>query len=111
MSLRSLWNGALARRHGGVVIFIALFLAVAAATRVALLVKAADVTTFNPALAGAFALEFALFAFHLEGTALDVRAHKILVVTIGCCATLAFAEAPAAVPVPVRWRTASRARR
>ena len=55
MSLRSLWNGALDRRHGGVVIFIALFLAVAAATRVAPLVKAADATTFNPALAGAFA--------------------------------------------------------
>lgn len=45
------------------------------------------------ALAGAFALEFALFAFHLEGTALDVRAHLLLVVTIGCCAALSAVEA------------------
>lgn len=45
------------------------------------------------ALAGAFALEFALFAFHLEGTALDVRAHSLLVVTIGCCAALSAVEA------------------
>lgn len=45
------------------------------------------------ALAGAFALEFALFAFHLEGTALDVRAHSLLVVTIGCCAALSALEA------------------
>ena len=44
-------------------------------------------------LAGAFALEFALFAFHLEGTALDVRAHKLLVVAIGCCAALSALEA------------------
>ena len=59
------------------------------------------------ALAGAFALEFALFAFHLEGTALDVRAHSLLLVAIGCCAALSAAEAlspegggsPAAVEV------------
>ena len=55
MSLRSLWNGALARRHGGVVLFLALFLAVATAMRVVLLVKAADAVTFNAALAAAFA--------------------------------------------------------
>jgi len=45
------------------------------------------------ALAGAFSLEFALFAFHLEGTALDVRAHSLLVVTIGCCAVFSIVEA------------------
>ena len=48
MSLRSLWNGALARRHGGVVLFLALFLAVATAMRVVLLVKAADAVTRPP---------------------------------------------------------------
>jgi len=55
MSLRSLWNGALARRHGGVVLFLALFLAVATAMRVVLLVKAADAVTFDAALVAAFA--------------------------------------------------------
>ena len=60
------------------------------------------------ALAGAFALEFALFAFHLEGTALEIRAHKLLVVTIGCCAALSAVEAfsPDGSPVAVEVASA-----
>lgn len=57
------------------------------------------------ALFGAFALEFLLFAFHLEGTALDVRAHSLLLVTVVSCAACSLIEAlspetsPAAVEV------------
>ena len=59
------------------------------------------------ALAGAFALEFALFAFHLEGTALDVRAHSLLVVTIGCCALFSAVEALAPENSPVAVEVAA----
>ena len=47
----------------------------------------------HAALAGAFTLEAALFAFHLEGTAFDVRAHTLLVLTIVACALATSAEA------------------
>ena len=59
------------------------------------------------ALAGAFALEFALFAFHLEGTALDVRAHSLLAVTVGCCAALSAVEALSPDDSPVAVEVAA----
>jgi hypothetical protein len=53
---------ALAHRHGGLLIFLAIFLATGFATRVALLWKSRDGVAFDASLAGAFAL----------GTAFDV---------------------------------------
>lgn len=47
----------------------------------------------HAALAGAFFLEAGLFAFHLEGTAFDVRAHTLLTCLITTCAILTTAEA------------------
>lgn len=47
----------------------------------------------HAALAGALSLEAVLFAFHLEGTAFDVRAHTLLVITIVACAAATLAEA------------------
>ena len=48
--------------------------------------------TFQAALAGAFLLEGGLFAFHIEGTALDVRAHTLLVCLVLGCAAATGAE-------------------
>ncbi len=46
----------MARRHGGVLLFVGLFLAVAAATRLALLAKSAGSLSFDASLPGALAL-------------------------------------------------------
>src|SRR6185312_10415239 len=51
---RRTFNHQLKRRHGGVVIFFALFLAISLLTRVALLVKAAHDVSWTPSLVAAF---------------------------------------------------------
>jgi len=52
---RRAWNGLLQRRHGGVLLFIFLFVAAGFLTRTALLLKAAHEVTWNPSLLAAFA--------------------------------------------------------
>lgn len=52
--LRRLWLAVLARRHGGVALFVGVFVAVAGLTRAALLVKAAPELTWGPGLLGVF---------------------------------------------------------
>src|SRR6266540_4446408 len=49
------YRRAVARRHGGVILFITLFLGVGLLTRLALLVKAGAMASFNASLLAAFA--------------------------------------------------------
>ncbi len=56
---RRLWPRLLARRHGGVAIFFAVFVIVAFLTRVALLVQARHDVVWNPSLLAAGAVMFA----------------------------------------------------
>ncbi len=55
-NLLPVFRQTLAQRHGGVVIFVLLFLVISAATRVLLLVKSAATVTFDPSLVAAFLL-------------------------------------------------------
>ena len=55
LRLRSRFHSLLERRHGGVVIFLLLFLGIALVTRIALLIQSFSSVTFTPALVAAFA--------------------------------------------------------
>ena len=55
---RATFNRQLNRRHGGVVIFFVIFLAVSLLTRVALLFKAAHDVSWTPSLLAAFGWGF-----------------------------------------------------
>jgi phosphoglycerol transferase MdoB-like AlkP superfamily enzyme len=95
--LRRAWNSLLRRRHGGVLVFGTVFLAVAFITRFALLLKAAHDVTWTPSLLAAFgwglvydlgamafaALPLVLLLTLLPARALDSRLARVVVHGVG----------------------------